>query len=224
MSDAEQMSRKELLQPNRLEKKLYAFVDHAYRKKRLYISAAVAVVVLILAIWGGWKYVQNERINQANQYHIARAMLTNPALSEDERLTQGISALRDFAKSESGTTLSVLALMESGEAYARQTQIDESIAVFQDVIKHPEATTFLRNAARLSLAALFEQQQRWDEAEMMLDSINIASWEDVRWRAMARIAIAKGETEKAKNLLEQLLEKSPDSVFRQETEILLLSL
>ncbi len=37
MSDAEQMSRKELLQPNRLEKKLYAFADHAYRKKRLYI-------------------------------------------------------------------------------------------------------------------------------------------------------------------------------------------
>ena len=150
MSDAEQMSRKELLQPNRLEKKLYAFADHAYRKKRLYISAAVTVVVLILAIWGGWKYVQNERINQANQYHIARAMLTNTALSEDERLTQGISALRDFAKSESGTTLSVLALMESGEAYARPTQIDESIAVFQDVVKHPEATTLLRNAARLS--------------------------------------------------------------------------
>jgi predicted negative regulator of RcsB-dependent stress response len=74
------------------------------------------------------------------------------------------------------------------------------------------------------LAALFEQQQRWDEAGMMLDSINIESWEDVRWRAMARIAIAKGETEKAKNLLEQLLEKAPDSVFRQETEVLLLSL
>jgi len=32
------------------------------------------------------------------------------------------------------------------------------------------------------------------------------------------------KTEKAKNLLEQLLEKAPDSVFRQETEILLLSL
>ena len=87
----------------------------------MYISAAVAVVVLILAIWGGWKYVQNERINQANQYHIARAMLTNPALSEDERLTQGISALRDFAKSESGTTLSVLALMESCHSSAWMT-------------------------------------------------------------------------------------------------------
>ena len=34
----------------------------------------------------------------------------------------------------------------------------------------------------------------------------------------------KGEFEKAKNLLEQLLEKEPDSFFRQETETLLLTL
>ena len=154
MSDAEQMSRKELLQPNRLEKKLYAFVDHAYRKKRLYISAAVAVVVLILAIWGGWKYVQNERINQANQYHIARAMLTNLALSEDERLTQGISALRDFAKSESGTTLSVLALMESGEAYARQTQIDESICSFSGCNKASGSYNFSAKCSQAKFGGL----------------------------------------------------------------------
>ena len=224
MSDAEQISRKELLQPNRLEKKLYAIADHAYRKKPLYFSAAVAIVVLILAIWGGWKYLKNERINEANQYQTARAILNNPALSEEERLTKGITALRDFAMSKSDSTLSVLALMESGEIYALQSQIDESITVFQDVIKHSEATVFQRNAARLSLAALFEQQQSWDEAVMMLDSINIPSWNDVRWRAMARIAFANGETEKAKNLLDQLLEKVPESIFRQETEILLLSL
>ena len=58
----------------------------------------------------------------------------------------------------------------------------------------------------------------------MLESINIAAWDDVRWRALARIAIAKGELDKAKKLLEQLLEKAPDSVFRQETETLLLPL
>jgi len=114
--------------------------------------------------------------------------------------------------------------MESGEAYTRQSKIDESIVVFQQVIAHPEATQFLQNSARLSLAALFEQQQQWVEAEMMLESINIAAWDDVRWRALARIAIAKGELDKAKKLLEQLLEKAPDSVFRQETETLLLTL
>ncbi len=71
MSDAENMSRKELLQQNRFEKYLYAFADHAYRKKRIYISAAVSLIVIILGILGGWKYVQSERVNQANLFHFA---------------------------------------------------------------------------------------------------------------------------------------------------------
>ena len=58
MSDAENMSRKEILQQNRLEKKLYAFADHAYRNKRIFISAAVSVVVIILGTWGGWKMLR----------------------------------------------------------------------------------------------------------------------------------------------------------------------
>ena len=224
MSDAENMSRKELLQQNRLEKNLYAFADHAYRNKRIYISAAVSVVVIILGTWGGWKYLQSESVNQANLFHIARSKISNTALSNEERLNQGIAALQEFARSGSGSTLSVIALMESGEALARQSQIDQSISVFKDVINHPDVTVFLRNSARLSLAALFEQQKQWDEAEMMLESIDISSWNDVRLRALARIAVDKGEIEKARNLLEQLIESVPDSVFRQESETLLLTL
>ena len=224
MSDAENISRKELLQQNRLEKKLYAFADHAYRKKSIYISVAVSVVVIILGIWGGWKYVQSERVNQANLFHIARSKIISPTLSREERFKQGIAALKDFASSVSSSTLSVIALMESGEALARQSQIDQSISVFKDAINHPEATVFLRNSARLSLAALFEQQKQWDDAEMMLESIDTSSWNDIRLRALARIAVDKGEIEKARNLLEQLIESVPNSVFRQESETLLLTL
>ena len=46
MSDVEDMSRKELLKQNRLEKKLYAFVDHTYRNKHMYIIAAVSLVII----------------------------------------------------------------------------------------------------------------------------------------------------------------------------------
>jgi len=224
MSEAEHMSRKELLQQNRLEKKLYAFADHAYRKKRMYISVAVSVVVIILGTWGGWKYVQSEHVNQANLFHIARSKIKDTALSNEQRINQGITDLQEFARSGSSSTLSVIALMESGEALARQSQIDQSISVFKDVINHPYATDFLRNSAHLSLAALFEQQKQWNEAEMMLESIDKSSWNDVRLRALARIAVYKGEIEKARNLLEQLIESMPDSVFRQESENLLLTL
>ena len=97
MSDAEHVSRKELLKPNRMEKQLYAFVDHAYREKSLYMSVGIALLVLVVGIWGGWKYSQNERINQANLYHLALTKLNNPNLSPDERLSQGIVALQDYA-------------------------------------------------------------------------------------------------------------------------------
>ena len=158
MSDVEHMHRKDLLQQNRLEKKLYAFADHAYRNKRIYISAAVSVVVIILGTWGGWKYLQSESVNQANLFHIARSKISNTALSNEERLNQGIAALQEFARSGSGSTLSVIALMESGEALSRQSQINQSILVFKDVINHPDATVFLRNSACLSLAALLNSK------------------------------------------------------------------
>ena len=224
MSDAEQMSRKELLQQNRFEKKLYAFADHAYRNKPIYLTAALSVVIILLGIWGGWKYVQSERINQANLFHIARSSMSNPTLSKEERINQGIASLQEFARSSSSSTLGVIALMESGKALALQSQIDQSISVFKDVINNPNATAFLRNSARLSLAALFEQQKQCENAEMILESIDISSWNDLRLRALARIAVDKGEIEKARKLLETLIESEPDSTFRQESETLLLTL
>ena len=224
MSDVEQMSRKELLQQNRFEKKLYAFADHAYRNKPIYFTAALSVVIILLGIWGGWKYVQSERINQANLFHIARSSMITPTLPKEERINQGIAALQEFARSSSSSTLGVIALMESGKALALQSQIDQSISVFKDVINHPDATAFLRNSARLSLAALFEQQKQWENAEMILESIDILSWNDLRLRALARIAVDKGEIEKARKLLETLIESEPDSTFRQESETLLLTL
>ena len=224
MSDAENMSRKQLLQQNSFEKKLYAFADHAYRNKRYYISAALSLVVIVLGIWGGLQYVQSERVNQANLFHIARSKISNPSLSKEERINQGIVALQEFARSDSSSTLSVIAMMESGKALALQSKINQSISVFKDVINHPETTVFLRNSARLSLAALFEQQKQWSDAEMILGSIDTTSWNDVRLRALARIAVDKGEIEKARKLLETLIVSVPDSVFRQESETLLLTL
>ena len=138
-------------------------------------------------------------------------------------VNNGIAALQEFARSSS-SSLSVIALMESAEALARQSDFEKSILVFKDVINHPEATIFLRNSGRLSLAALYEQQKQWDKAEMILESIDIPSWNDVRLRALARIAVDKGEIEKAKKLLEKLIETEPDSIFRQESETLLLTL
>jgi len=224
MSDAEKMTRKEILQPNKAEKLLYSFVDHAYRKRQLYTIVGILLILIILTIWGIRQYLILERIEEANLFHNARTKLVDLTISEEERMSQGILELQKFAESESVSTLSVLALLESGRIYALQSNFDESISEFKEVLEHSEATPFLRNVSRLSLAGLYEQKKQWNDAQKMLDSIDIDSWNDIRWRALARIAISKGEFKKAERLLERLLKEFPDSVFRNETEALLLTL
>ena len=224
MSDAENMTRKELLQPNKAERFLYSFVDHAYRKKRLYTIVGILLILIILTIWGIRQYLIQERIEEANLFHNARTKLVDLTISEEERMSQGILELQKFAESESVSTLSVLALLEAGKIYALQSNFDDSISEFKEVLVHPVATPFLRNVSRLSLAGLYEQKKQWNDAQKMLDSIDIDSWDDIRWRALARIAISKGEFKKAERLLERLLKEFPDSVFRNETEALLLTL
>ena len=223
MSDAENMTRKELLQPNKAERFLYSFVDHAYRKRKLYTIFAILLILIILTIWGIRQYLIQERIEQANLFHNAVTKLGDLTISEEERMSQGILALQKFAKSESVSTLSVLAILESGRIFAMQSNFDESISEFKEVLEHPEATPFLRNVSRLSLAGLYEQRKQWNDAQKMLDSIDIDSWNDIRWRALARIAISMGDFKKAERLLEKLLKEFPDSFFRNETEALLLT-
>ena len=224
MSDAENLTRKEILQPNKAEKLLYTFVDHAYRKRSLYIIVGIFLILVILTVWGIRQYLTHEKIEQANLFHNARTKLGDLTITEEERMTQGILALQKFAKFQYDSKLSVLALLETGRIFAKQSNYEESISEFKKVIEHPESTDFLRNISRLSLAGLYEQKKEWDEAQIMLDSIDIDSWNDLRWRALARIAISVGDLERAKRLLEKLLKEFPDSDFRNETEALLLNL
>tara|TARA_Y100001970_G_C14156943_1_gene816132 strand:+ start:755 stop:1429 length:675 start_codon:yes stop_codon:yes gene_type:complete len=224
MSEVDKMSRKEVLQPNKAERLLYKLVDHVYRKRLNYSILVGLLVFFLLTAWGINLYFQNERINQANLFHNAKLKLNDSTLSEEERTRQGVLALKEFAMSESVSKLSVLALLESGKIYANQLKFDESILEFKKVLEHPEASNFLKNVSRLSLSALYEQKKEWDESLKMLDSIEIDSWDDLRWRAKARIALTRGDMKKAKKLLEQLVEKFSDSIFRQEAEIILLSL
>ena len=224
MSDAEKMTRKEILQPNRAEKLLYSFVDHAYRKRRIYTIFCVLLIIIVLTIWGIRQYLIIERIEQANLFHNATSKLKDLSISDEVEMNKGLLSLQKFYEAEFASQLSVLALLESGRIYALQSKVDESISEFKKVIEHPKATSFLINVSRLSLAGLYEQKKQWDDAQTMLDSIDMESWEDIRLRALGRISINMGEFKKAEKLLKQLLEEFPDSVFRKETEAMLLSL
>lgn len=224
MAEIDKMTRKEVLQPSKVEKLMYSFVDHAYRKKIQYTILVISLVILLLIIWGVDQYLQIEHTDRSNLFYEARSKINDSTLSEDLRISKGLAALKEFANSESQSQLSVIALMESGKIFAKQSKFDEAALEFKKALKHPEASNFLKNVSRLSLSSIYEQKKEWNEALEMLNFIEGDLWNDLRWRSMARISISKGQLKKAKKLLEQLLEKFPNSLYRGETETLLMSL
>ncbi len=52
MAEIDKMTRKEVLQPSKVEKLMYSFVDHAYRKKIQYTILVISLVIIVLIIWG----------------------------------------------------------------------------------------------------------------------------------------------------------------------------
>ena len=167
MSEAEQMSRKELLQQNRFEKTICICGSCISKQTQLYWCDSL-IGCYYTGNLGCLEICSKRACQSGKSFSHCRSKSVTPALSKEERINQGNCSLTRICQIRFNSTLGVIALMESGEALARQSQIDQSISVFKDVINHPEATVFLRNSARLSLAALFEQQKQWDEAEMML--------------------------------------------------------
>ena len=81
----------------------------------------------------------------------------------------------------------------------------------------------LKTIARISLVSLLEQEQDWNGARGMLDVLTQERWSDLQWFTQARISRQEGKVEEAKKHLQNLVNQSPDSVFRQtaETQMLL---
>ena len=121
MAEIDKMTRKEVLQPSKAEKFMYAFVDHAYRKKLLYTIIIIFILVLLIVIWGINQYLKNELTELSNHLYETRSKINDSSLSEEERMSQGILALKKFSDSESLSQLSVIAIMESGKIFAKQS-------------------------------------------------------------------------------------------------------
>jgi len=118
----------------------------------------------------------------------------------------------------------VIALMYLGELYVSQKQWNQAEDAYKKAIKHPKAIVSMVNAAKLSLAVVYENQQQWEAANQIIQSIEGDDWRDVRWKNLARIALLQGDKATAKSNLEKLIKETPQSVFKRDAEAILLTL
>ncbi|MBF0286315.1 MAG: tetratricopeptide repeat protein [SAR324 cluster bacterium] len=218
----QRMSRKELHQPDQIQLWLYAASNFIYKKRKLFIAGIVLFTVAIISVFYGHHYYQAQQIKQANLiYEAKKHILVN---SGKESQNQAIQAFNQFLKDYSDTVNSAIALMHLGELHTIQKNWGQAEQAYKKVIEHPKAIPSMITAAKLSLIAVYENQQMFDTAKQAAESIDGENWEDIRLRTLAQIALTKGDLSTAKSHLEQLIKNTPNSEFTQEANTLLLTI
>ena len=218
------MSRKELHQPDRIQVWLYAVANFIFKNSRWFIASGVIVILGMIGTFLGIQYAQNEQIAQTNQFYESQKILRQIKPNENDRKKEALVSFENFLKSYPDQTNSVTALMEMGKIYSDQKDWENSEKMYQKVIDHPKATLGIVNLAKLNMGVIYENQQQWDRASLTIESLMGDDWQDLKYKSLARIAIANGQLDQAKKNLEQLIEKTPESIFKQEAETALLTL
>ena len=218
----QRMSRKELHRPDRVQQALYAISNYVFRKKKWFIAGGIALVILVIAVFSGIQFYQSQQIKQAKLLYAAQQILSEGDQKEIE--TRAFNAFNEFFKKYPESGNGVVALMHIGKLHVQQKQWDQAEQAYKQVIEHPKAGISLINAAKVSLAVVYESQQQWDAANEIINSIEGEDWRDVRWKNLAQIALAQGDINTAKEFLERLVERTPQSALRQEAQTMLLTL
>jgi len=219
----QRMSRKELHQQDRIQKWLSVINDYIYKNQKWFIIGSLAFVALVIGVLSGIQYYQAEQIKQANLLYTAQKTLSAAVEGEEGQQT-ALKVFDEFLTSYPDETNSAIALTYLGELYVGQKQWDQAARAYKQAIEHPKALAGMINAAKLSLAVVYQNQQQWDAATQVIQSIEGEDWRDLRWKNLAHIALMQGNNAAAKSHLEQLIKETPQSVFKQEAESILLTL
>ncbi len=217
------MSRKELHQQDRIQTWLSVIIDYLYKNQKWFIIGSIAFVAIVIGILAGIQYYQAEQIKQANLLYTAQKALSE-AVNREEGQPAALKIFDEFLTIYPDETNSAIALTYLGELYVGQKQWDQAANAYKKAIAHPKALAGMINAAKLSLAVVYENQQQWEAANQIIQSIDGDDWRDIRWKNLAQIALMQGNKAAAKANLEQLIKETPQSVFKQEAEAILLTL
>jgi hypothetical protein len=161
-------------------------VDEAVRQDRykqlwdqygLYVIAAAAVVVLVVAAHKGWTYLQQK------QAEVTGAKFTRALSLEDGTDAAKAREMLTSMATQGPKGYRVLARFQLAAAEAKAGELDKAVAAYDALAKDPSVDSILRDSAQLQAAALRLDKADYSEMEQRLKGLIESS---SAWRFSAR--------------------------------------
>lgn len=229
MSNDQNLTHKELVGPSRIEQFFYDFTHYAATHVRVLVAVFAIILGLVATTFVGIYYYRSLQIALAEDYHKMVVKSGLESLTQSERQKSGTKTdqvfkeLNSFNKKYSNTIYGLMATLEKAGLYFDLREWSAAEDAYQQGLKHPKSSLFLKNKARLGLLSIYENQQKWIDAQKIAESLEGDIWQSVRLQSLARMAIQQNQIKEARTYLEQLV-ALPDTSVHEEAQSLLLGL
>ncbi len=211
----------EELQKDLLDDFLFHAANYIYVRRKLFISLAVVVMVIIFSVYGAFRFVQyRDNIRYEKLYAIEK-IINNQSQDEGRRFNEALRLLNGFLDSYPDSKQSALAMLHRGGLFYSQKRYPEAAADFDWIRSSEEADTELYILASIYLSNALRDQNKSAQAIEVLQSAQSAKMADVILMEIAELYFQSDQKKKAKETLDILLKDFPKGPFATKAKQLL---
>lgn len=211
----------EELQKDVLDDFLFHAANYIYVRRKLFITLAIAVAVIILSVYGAIRFVQYRENLRNKELYAIEKIISNPGLNADQRVGKAMPMLDRFLEEYANTQQAILAQLHRGGLHYSTDSYAEAEADYEAVRSVQEKNSELYILASIYLSNVLRDQKKLDRAIEVLQSAQSGKMTDVLLMEMAELYSQSGQQEKAKETLNILLKDYPKSPYSQRASQML---
>ena len=209
------------LKSDRLDDFLFHAANYIYVRRKLFISLAVALVAIIVAVWGTISYIDYRDNLRNEQLYQVEQVIFSDQLDESEKINKAIPMLDEFLAKYEGTEQAKLALFYRAGLKVKQEDYPAAEQDLNQLLTMLEPESDLFFLASLNLSNVLRDQQKIDEAFQLLQSVKTETLNDIVLMEQAELYMNSNQEEKAKELLQILIKDYPNSFYANKARQLL---
>ena len=200
---------------------LFHAADYVYRRRKLFISLAIIIVVIVVSGYGTYRFFQYQ-INQRNeQLYIIEEYLQKKEITEEKRFEATMPLLNTFIEAHPETSQQHIALFYRSRLNFDQKRYLEAENDLRNLLSLLEDGSDLFVLSSLYLSNVLVDQQKDDQAIKILENARTENMADIVLMALSEIYINTNQKDKAKRTLAVLTNDYPNSLYIQRARQLL---
>ncbi|MGK0288873.1 MAG: putative negative regulator of RcsB-dependent stress response [bacterium] len=213
-----------IIKPDSVDDYLFHAVDYVYKKKALFISLAVGIIVLILSGVLGYQWLEKKAVERSSDLYEIELVIKDKNLSFANKNTQVTKLVQNFQTNHKGSLEQSVASFYQAQLLYSAKKYKESEKIFKNVITSLEGDSAIKSLATLYLSHVYRDQQKLDDAIRTLSSLNTDWMPSVRLIELIELYVVKGDKKAAKQNLEVFLKEFPNSSYSSRASQILSSL